>query len=566
MAKTHGRTSWTRRRVLGTAAAGTAAAAAGSLRVAEAATVSSRSAATPSASPAGDVVGKITVGYQGWFAAKGDGAPIDGWWHWSHDWSKPPSPANTGIKCWPDMSEYTRTYRTGYADLGNGQPATLFSSYDQQTVDTHFSWMSQYGVDTAALQRFNPTGGEGPTRDAMASKVRSAAEAHDVKFYVMYDVTGWTAMQSEIKADWTAKMKAHTASPAYARQNGKPVVAIWGFGFNDDAHPFSATACSDVIAWFKSQGCYVIGGIPKEWRTGGQGTRDGFLDTYRAFDMISPWMVGAIGSAADSDHYYQYVNLGDQAECDAHGIDYQPCVLPGDVSVPGQRAHGDFMWRQFYNMVRVGAQGLYISMFDEFNEGNQIAKTAATKAAVPVDSGFLALDEDGTACSSDYYLRLTADGGRMLKRSIALTATRPTEPVPGGTTPTPTGKVVAFRANVNNAYVTAESAGASPLIANRAAIGPWEQFDMTSADGGSITLRSHANGRYVTAGSAPLIADSSTPGRAQAFQLVRNSDGTVSLLALANGQYVTAENAGASALIANRTAIGPWEKFTLVTD
>ncbi|MEV5388331.1 hypothetical protein [Streptomyces sp. NPDC052721] len=38
----------------------------------------------------------------------------------------------------------------------------------------------------------------------------------------------------------------------------------------------------------------------------------------------------------------------------------------------------------------------------------------------------------------------------------------------------------------------------------------------------------------------------------------------MSLLALANGQYVTAENAGASALIANRAAIGPWEKFTLV--
>ena len=29
------------------------------------------------ASAAGDVVGKITVGYQGWFACIGDGAPID---------------------------------------------------------------------------------------------------------------------------------------------------------------------------------------------------------------------------------------------------------------------------------------------------------------------------------------------------------------------------------------------------------------------------------------------------------------------------------------------------------
>ena len=76
-------------------------------------------------------------------------------------------------------------------------------------------------------------------------------------------------------------------------------------------------------------------------------------------------------------------------------------------------------------------------MFDEFNEGNQIAKTAATPAGVPVNSGFLALDEDGTACSSDYYLRLTADGGAMLKGQLALIATRPTSPVAGGGTGQP---------------------------------------------------------------------------------------------------------------------------------
>lgn len=102
-------------------------------------------------------------------------------------------------------------------------------------------------------------------------------------------------------------------------------------------------------------------------------------------------------------------------------------VLPGDLQ-ERHRAHGDFMWRQFYNMVRLGAQGIYISMFDEFNEGNQIAKTAETGAAVPSGSGIWALDEDGTRCSADYYLRLTGDGGRMLKKTIGLTPTRPTPP------------------------------------------------------------------------------------------------------------------------------------------
>ncbi|PSL56212.1 F5/8 type C domain-containing protein [Saccharothrix carnea] len=381
------------------------------------------------ASPPGDVVGKITVGYQGWFAARGDRSPLDGWWHWSHDWGQPPSPTNHALMSWPDMTDYANKYTTAFGTLGNGQPATVFSNHDYQTVDVHFRWMREYGCDTAALQRFNPTGGEGPIRDAVTAHVRRAAEAHGVKFYLMYDVTNWTNMQSEIKADWTDKMRAYTSSPMYARQNGKPVVCIWGFGFNDPGRPFTPQQCQDVVDWFKGQGVYLIGGVPTHWRREVEDSRPGFAQVYRSFHMISPWMVGRIGTVADADHFFTHVNSPDQAECDRLGIDYQPCVLPGDLS-RRHRAHGDFMWRQFYNMVRLGVQGIYISMFDEYNEANQIAKTPETQAGIPVGSGFLALDEDGTRCSSDYYLRLTGDGGRMLKGQLALTAVRPTKPMP----------------------------------------------------------------------------------------------------------------------------------------
>jgi len=547
-----------RRKVLTTAIGGAAVAAVGGFAVTRAATAST------SASPAGDVVGKITVGYQGWFACIGDGAPIDGWWHWGQNMSQSPSPGNNVIKAWPDLTDYSRTYTTAYSAFGNGAPAALFSSYDQQTVDTHFLWMQQNSIDTAALQRFNPNGSEGPTRDAMATKVRSSAESYGRKFYIMYDVTGWTNMQSEIKADWTDKMKTHTASSAYAMQDGKPVVCVWGFGFNDSNHPWDPAPCLDVVNWFKSQGCYVIGGVPREWRTGVNGSRAGFSDVYHAFNMLSPWMVGAIGDAADSDSVYQNVNVPDQADCDANGVDYQPCVLPGDLS-GRQRAHGDFMWRQFYNMVRVGAQGIYISMFDEYGEGNQIAKTAETQATVPVGSGLLSLDEDGTACSADYYLRLTGDGGRMLKGQIALTATRPTQPV---VSTVRVLRTISLRSVADNDYVTAEDAGADPLIANRTAVGTWEQFDVVDAGNGAIALRARVNGKYVTAenaGADPLIANRTAIGLWETFTLITNSNGTVSLLAQVNGKYVTAENAGASPLIANRTSIGPWEQFDQAT-
>ena len=50
---------------------------------------------------------------------------------------------------------------------------------------------------------------------------------------------------------------------------------------------------------------------------------------------------------------------------------------------------------------------------------------------IPVGSAslYFTLDQDGAACSSDYYLRVTADGGKMLKGQIAFTLTRPTVPM-----------------------------------------------------------------------------------------------------------------------------------------
>ncbi|MDQ1714596.1 MAG: glucosylceramidase, partial [Frankiaceae bacterium] len=119
--------------------------------------------------------------------------------------------------------------------------------------------------------------------------------------------------------------------------------------------------------------------------------------------------------------------------------------------------------------------------------------------------------------------------------------------------------VVSFRAHANGKYVTADNAGASPLIANKTAIGTWEQFDKVTNPDGTISLRAHANNKFVTtpnAGGSPLIASAATIGGAwEAFDLIGNADGSVSLRSKANNQYVTAENAGASALIANRTSI-----------
>ena len=96
--------------------------------------------------------------------------------------------------------------------------------------------------------------------------------------------------------------------------------------------------------------------------------------------------------------------------------------------------------------------------------------------------------------------------------------------------------------------MTADNAGASPLIANRTAVGTWETFDLISNADGSVSFRAHANGDIVTAdnaGALPLIANRTAIGPWEEFDLVRDTV-TVSFRAHANGDIVTAENAGAS--------------------
>jgi len=378
-------------------------------------------------SPAGDVVGKLIAGYQGWFACQGDASPNNRWIHWgSSPGGLAPSPGHQTFELWPDTREYTTTFQTGYANLGNGQPAKLFSSWTTQTINTHFLWMQQYGIDVAAMQRF---GKSDPQKDGIATKVMTAAQTYGRKFYVMYDISGWTNFQAEIKPDWTNVIvnTLHlTSSTAYAKQNGKPVVCVWGAGVS--GRPGNVSSWTDVINWFKAQGCYVIVGTARDWRT--QATN---LPAYNAADMVSPWSVGSFGDLAGADNYAA-VMQADLAYLDGRGQDYLPVVFPGFAwsnwnggtrnQIP--RQHGDFMWRQFANVRNKGIPNTYVAMFDEYDEGTAIAKAAENSSMAPTNQYFLTLDADGVAVSADFYLRLTGDGAKMVKGQTPYVTTHPT--------------------------------------------------------------------------------------------------------------------------------------------
>ena len=129
-------------------------------------------------------------------------------------------------------------------------------------------------------------------------------------------------------------------------------------------------------------------------------------------------------------------------------------------------------------------------------------------------------------------------------------------------------RVISLRAGVNGRFVTAEAGGAAALIANRTAVGPWEQFDLIAVGTNRVALRAHADGRFVCAdraGAAPLIANRTAVGPWETFTIVPQPDRTVALRAAVNGRYVSADTAGSRPLIANRTAVGPWEKFTIIS-
>jgi type 1 glutamine amidotransferase len=154
------------------------------------------------------------------------------------------------------------------------------------------------------------------------------------------------------------------------------------------------------------------------------------------------------------------------------------------------------------------------------------------------------------------FTRMLLGGIRVAAGAVAANCA-PGPVNPGGT---------ALRARANNLYVSA--AGTSALIANKAAIGATERFDLVDRGGGNIALRSRSNNQFVcaeNAGAAALVANRTAAGAWETFALVRNANGSVSFRAQVNGLYVVAENGGAAPLIANRAAIGLWEQFDLIT-
>ncbi|KAG6328895.1 hypothetical protein ID866_10194 [Astraeus odoratus] len=324
--------------------------------------------------------------------------------------------------------------------MSDGQPAYVFSSRHSSTVRRHFHWMALHGVDGAFLQRFashcdmersNP--GFRRLRDEIGERVREAAEAEGRAFAIMYDVSGVAPdrIQKILEVDWVHLFREQRIldSPNYLREKGKPVVALWGFGFNGRNH--TPDLVRSIGAFFRSAtpgGVYLMAGGPGHWRLS-VGDADRNPDFVRmwteVFDAISPWTVGRYHDEDAADRWGEERVKGDAdylrkfAEDTGKKVDYIPVVFPGFSGYnlrPGdwkrndiKRNGGRFLWRQMYNARRAGVRTVYGAMWDEYDEGTALMPVVSTGAQLPVhpDFAFVALDVDGYDLSPDWYMRVT---------------------------------------------------------------------------------------------------------------------------------------------------------------
>ena len=366
--------------------------------------------------------GKVICGYQGWFNCPGDGMEL-GWKHWAKNARETLGPGNVTVDLWPDVSELPEKVQYPSAfHHADGRVAKAFSSASPEVVAMHFRWMREYGIDGVFLQRF-ANGLDGGRlqkhKDQVLNLVRRESVRNGRVFAVMYDLSGLRAGQVEnVLLDWkTLRSKSEVPlDSTYLHHEGKPLVAVWGVGFND-GRKYSLDECIALVDALKAEGCAVMLGVPSWWR---EGKRDATDDPrlpklVQKADIVSPWSVGRYRTPQQALGHADQVWKEDQRWCEKHQVSFLPVAFPGfswhqlkgaelDM-IP--RRNGDFLWSQIYGAKQAGCQMLYVAMFDEVDEGTAIFKCDPDP---PVSSSekFLSLGAD----PNDHYLRIVGEATR----------------------------------------------------------------------------------------------------------------------------------------------------------
>lgn len=384
------------------------------------------------------------AGYQGWFVAHDDGSGL-GWTHYGaghvpRGSSQPRrfAPGSAVIDLWPDMAEAGRTerYPTDFRHA-DGSVAVVPTSRHPATIDRHFRWMREYGIDGVFLQRFATVLSQmshTAVRNEVLAGVRASAARHGRTWALMYDLSGSRSGMAEktVMDDWRRMVDIARIreDPRLQRHRGRPVVAVWGVGFNDH-RAYSLAECERLIRWLKDDPVYggntVVLGVPYRWRelSNDATPNPDLLRILALADVISPWAVGRLRTPEDARSISQKMVAADLAWTRAHSLDYMPVIYPGFSWHNLQKSRGSSapldaiprLGGAFYRAVAEGslaggAHMLYVAMFDEIDEGTAIMKVSQNP---PVgESPFVR--EEGVP--SDHYLRITGEIREQLRQRV----------------------------------------------------------------------------------------------------------------------------------------------------
>jgi hypothetical protein len=379
---------------------------------------------------ASTLTGKVLCGYQGWFDTPDDGAGL-GWTHYARGGRF--APGHCTIDLWPDTTELDpdERFATDFRHA-DGSLAYVFSSHCRKTVLRHFQWMKQYGIDGVFVQRFAVSTLRPANLDhcnTVLMHCREGANRNGRAYALMYDLSGLQAGQIErVMDDWRLlvdrmKLGRDAGDRAYLRHNGKPVVAVWGIGFND-GRKYTLAECETLVRFLAHDrqygGSTVLVGVPTGWRTlDADSVPDERLhQVILQADIISPWTVGRYASPESVAAHAQRRWRPDIEWCKAHGKAYLPVVFPGFSwhnmkpeapldQIP--RLQGRFLWTQYSQAKLAGATMIYQAMFDEMDEGTAIFK--CTNSPPVGESRFVGYE----GLPSDHYLWLAGMGGRLLR-------------------------------------------------------------------------------------------------------------------------------------------------------
>lgn len=349
--------------------------------------------------------GKVMTGYQGWFGTPNDIADAGGWKHWAS-----PStmiPENFTMDAWPDLTEYDPATLIRAADVmtGDGAPAYLFSARSYSAVRKHFRWMRKHNMDGAFLQRFHPKAGA--ESEWVLRNVSQAAAEEGLIWAVEYDVSGMAdaTVAAKLQTDWewlTTQFDLLN-DPRYVRENGKPVVFIWGFPFA--SRNFTFPSANTAVDYFKAQGAYVIGGIPNDWNS----LSADWKTHIEKYDSVLVWQnsntSGATFFHTRGQDFYPHVWPGFSWA----NLKKQPATPPIEYT---DRTAGEFYWDKGREWINAGAADrLFIGMFDEYDEATNVMPMTDDPPNPSASYGRF-IDNQGQP--SDWWMELTDELKRLM--------------------------------------------------------------------------------------------------------------------------------------------------------